>query len=214
MIAILEAIMLRAKIVWSPVEIKYLEDNLEKQSKDQLCIALSKSRGALQKKIKELNGEITVNNKSVQFQSKIGKREDLGIFVRSGWEANCMRVFKSGKFKYSNPVYEPITYSFTDWVPPKGAALSYTPDFEVTKGKKKYLVEVKGNWLRGSDKTKLKRFKKYYPEDFKRLLVVVSSLNTKTAKWFIDELGVDKEQVIEYNQLKKDFSKEIAEWEQ
>lgn len=205
--------MLRSKVVWSPVEIKYLEENLEKLSKDQLCIALSKSRNALIKKIKELNGEIVVSNKSISFQSKIGKREDLGIFVRSGWEANCMRVFKSGKYEYKNPEYEPKTYSFTDYVPPKGAALSYTPDFQVTKGKKKYLVEVKGNWLRGTDKTKLKRFKKFYPEDFEKLLIVVSSKNTKTAKWFMKELGVPEENIIEYSQLKKDFAKEIPEWE-
>jgi hypothetical protein len=195
------------------VEISYLKENLEKQSKDQLCIALSKSRNALQKKIKELNGEIVVSNKSIAFQSKIGKREDLGIFVRSGWEANCMRVFKSGKFKYTDPAYEPRTFSFTDFVPPKGAALSYTPDFEVQKGKKKFFVEVKGNWLRGTDKTKMKRFKKYYPDDFKKLIVVVSSLNTKTAKWFMEELGIPEENVVEYNQLKKQFSKEIPEWE-
>jgi hypothetical protein len=205
--------MLRAKVVWSPVETQYLKDNLEKTARDQLCIALSKSRSALDKKIKELNGTATVSNKSVQFQSKVGHRIDLALFVRSGWEANCLRLFRSGLHELKSPEYEPQTFSFTEHVPPKGAALSYTPDFRVMKGKKKMWVEVKGNWLRGTDKTKMRRFKKYYPEEFENLICIVSSKNTKTAKWFLEELGVKAEQVIEYNQLKKTFSKQIKHWE-
>jgi hypothetical protein len=202
--------MFRARVVWSPIEVQYLKDNLS-AAKDQLCIALAKTRGALDKKIKELNGEI-VSNKSVVFQSKIGQREDLGIFVRSGWEANVMRLFKTGLLGYKTPEYEPETFSFTDYVPPKGAALSYTPDFRVQKGKKSFWVEVKGNWLRGQDKTKLRRFKKYYPNEFKKLIAIVSSKNTKTAKFFI-ELGVPESQVFEYNTFKKLYSAKIPNWE-
>lgn len=204
--------MFRAKVVWSPVELTYLKAHLTDQPKDQLCIALSKTRNALDKKIRELNGEV-VTNTNVNFQSKVGRREDLDLFVRSGWEANMMRLFKSGKIGLTSPEYEPQTFSFADKVPPKGAALSYTPDFLVTKGKKKFWVEVKGNWLRGQDKTKLRRFKKFFPEDFKNLIVVVSSKNTKTAKFFLEDLEIKPTQVLEYNALKKNYSKQIPNWE-
>lgn len=205
--------MFRARVVWSPIEIQYLQDNLEKLPKDQLCIALAKTRGALDKKIRELKGEVVVSNRSVAFQSKIGQREDLGIFVRSGWEANMMRLFKSGLIPLKSPEYEPETFSFTDHVPPKGAALSYTPDFRVTKGKKKFWVEIKGNWLRGQDKTKLRRFKKFYPDEFKKLIAVVSSKNTKTAKFFLEDLGLPEDQVLEYNTFKKQYSGKVPNWE-
>jgi hypothetical protein len=204
--------MFRAKVVWSPIEIEYLQTNFKILPKDQLCIALAKTRGALDKKIRELNGEV-VSNKNIAFQSKIGQREDLGIFVRSGWEANMMRLFKSGLIAFKSPEYEPETFSFTDFVPPKGAALSYTPDFRVTKGKKKMWVEVKGNWLRGQDKTKLRRFKKFYPDEFKKLIVVVSSKATKTAKFFIEELDLSEDQVLEYNTFKKLYSGKVPHWE-
>jgi hypothetical protein len=205
--------MFRAKVIWSPIEIEYLKKNRDELPKDQLCIALSKSRNALDKKLKEIDGKTPVSNKSISFQSKIGRREDLDIFVRSGWEANCMRLFKSGLTDWNSPEYEPQTFSFTDHVPPKGAALSYTPDFRVKRGKKSFWVEVKGNWLRGADKTKLKRFKKFYPEEFKKLVAIVSSKNTKTAKYFLDELGLPEDQVLEYNEFKKLYSKKIPEWE-
>ena len=203
--------MFRQKVKWSPVEIDYLKAH-RTEKLDQLCIALGKSRGALKKKLDELDGKVTVSNKSVAFQSRVGLREDLGIFLRSSWEANLMRLFLSGKIALKNPEYEPTMFSFTDHVPPKGMALSYTPDFRVSWGKKKMLVECKGNWLRGADKTKLRRFKKYYPDEFKKLIAVVSSMNTKTAKFF-QELGVPDTQILEYNQLKKTWSKLIAGWE-
>jgi predicted nuclease of restriction endonuclease-like RecB superfamily len=204
--------MFRARVVWSPVELEYLKANLEKVAKDQLCIALSKTRSALEKKIKELKG-IVVPDRGVAFQSKIGLRKDLDTFVRSGWEANVMRLFKSGLIDYKSPEYEPQTFSFTDHVPPKGAALSYTPDFRVKKGKKQFWVEVKGNWLRGTDKTKLRRFKKFFPEEFKKLIVIVSSKNTKTAKFFMEDLEIPEDQVLEYNKLKSQFSKLVKNWE-
>lgn len=204
--------MFRAKVRWSPVEVDYLKAHRE-DAKDQLCIALGKTRNAIQKKLRELDGKSTAADKvNVAFQSKVGLRDDLGIFVRSAWEANMMRLFKSGKYKLTAPEYEPKIFSFTDHVPPKGAALSYMPDFQVSKGKKKFWVEVKGNWLRGSDKTKLRRFKKFYPEEFKKLIAVVSSKTSKTYKFF-EELGVPDDQILEYNQLKKEFGKQVEHWE-
>jgi hypothetical protein len=203
--------MFRAPVKWSPVEIDYLKIN-KKGPIDQLCIALNKSRSAITNKIKELDGKVPVKKKGPSFQSKVGFREDLNHFVRSGWEANMFRLFKSGLTKYINPEYEPKTFSFTEFVPPRGGALSYMPDFKVEVNNKEFYVEVKGNWLRSNDKTKLKRFKKYYPEEFKNLIAVVSTANTKTAEFF-KSLGVPSEQILEYNKLKKEFSSKIKEWE-
>lgn len=199
---------------WSPVELEYLKTNLATIGKDQLCIALSKSRNALLKKIAELNGT-PLPNKSIRFQSKIGKREDLDTYCRSSWEANMMRLFKSDLISLIKPEYEPFTFSFTEWVKPKGGALSYTPDFKVYESSdvtKDKWIEVKGNWLRGTDKTKLKRFKKFYPEEFKKLIAVVSTKKCKTADFF-RELGVSEKNILEYNSFKKLYSKQIKNWE-
>lgn len=201
----------RSPIKWSPVEITYLQENLKKLPADQLCIALGKSRGALQKKIKELKGGGALDEIPVSFQSKIGKREDLDLFVRSGWEANFARICKIGGEDITKFEYEPETFSFTEHVPPKGMALSYTPDFKITKGGKVQWVEVKGNWLRAQDKTKMRRFKKYFPEEFKKLTVVVSTRKCKTALFF-EELGVPQSRIIQYSDLKKKYSKLVA-WE-
>jgi hypothetical protein len=209
--------MRRAKVVWSPVEETYLKEHMDTEPRDQLCIALAKSRSALQKKISELKkiekGE-PIPKKKVGHQSRVGKREDLGFFVRSGWEANMMRYFKSRHSPWGRAKYEPKLFSFTEWEKPKGRALSYSPDFQVTdkKTNKKHWVEVKGNWLRSFDKTKLRRFKKHYPEEFKKLIAVVSSKNTKTAQFF-KELGVPDSRIVEYNELKKKYSAKIPHWE-
>jgi len=204
---------MRNKIKWSPVEEAYLTKHKD-DPKDQLCIALAKSRGALDKKLDELALGAKKKSKRVLpkgKQSYAGKRPDLGIFLRSAWEANMMRIFKTGSIGYMNPQYEPFIFSFVQWEKPRGQALSYTPDFKVFTSKQDFWVEVKGNWLRAADKTKLRRFKKYYPQEFAKLIVVVSSKNTKTAKFF-KELGVLDNYIIEYNDMKKRFSG-LPNWE-
>lgn len=206
---------MRKRVIWSPVEEAYLKKH-KSDPKDQLCIALAKSRGAIDKKLTELGlkGRRTTQTLPKGKQSYTGKRKDLKIFLRSGWEANMMRVFKLGLLEYNKPEYEPKIFSFVEWEKPRGQALSYTPDFRITekKSKTKYWVEVKGNWLRPHDKTKMRRFKKHYPEDFDKLITVVSSKNTKTAKFFL-ELGVKPELIIEYNQVKKNLKDKVPNWE-
>jgi hypothetical protein len=207
--------MIRSKVVWSPVETDYLTKHIADPI-DQLSIALAKTRSAIDKKARELGlkgkKKVISNQVPMGLQSRVGQRKDLNLFLRSTWEANFLRALKAQKLDYTFIDYEPRTFSFTDHVPPRGMALSYTPDFLVEKNKECYWVEVKGNWLRSQDKTKLKRFKKYYPVDFKNLIAVVSSKNTKTAKFFL-EIGVPDNQIIEYNLLKKNHKKSIPNWE-
>lgn len=92
-----------------------------------------------------------------------GLREDLGLYVRSSWEANYARylnfLIRSGQIlRWS---YEPRTFWFE---PIKRGVRSWMPDFEVTlpDGSIEY-HEVKG-WHYPRSKTALKRMKTYYPQ--------------------------------------------------
>lgn len=200
------------KVIFSPVEIEYLREHI-KDARDQLCIALSKSRAAIDKQIKILNGGAVDTKSPLKHQSRIGKRPDLGIFMRSGWECDVARYFKSEHSNVTEWKYEPHVFEFVGKVPTKGAALSYMPDFQITnKDGSKNWVEVKGGLLRAADKTKLKRFKKFYPEEFKKLIAITPSPTSKTTKFFKD-LGVPDDQFIYFNELKKKYSKIIPHWE-
>ena len=121
--------------------------------------------------------------------AKGGKRADIGIFVRSAWEANYARYLNllvaHGQIKSWE--YEPDVFYFENI---KRGTRSYLPDFKVENndGTIEY-HEVKG-WMDAVSKTKLKRMKKYYP-DVKIVLV-------------------DK---LVYNGLARTVSKLVANWE-
>lgn len=199
------------KVVWSPVEEEYLLKN-QNRPIDQLCIALAKSRYAIKKKLTELDPKKikkTKQKKSAVPKTKIGKRKDLGIFVRSGWEANAVRFF-NGQTDIKLVEYEPYTFSFTSFGHLHGT-VSYTPDLKVNTTDGKYFwIEVKGGWLRSQDKTKLRRFKKYYPEEFKKLCAVTPGQKSKTYQFF-KELGVKNIWI--YPELNKQCRKVIPHWE-
>ena len=96
---------------------------------------------------------------------KIGKRKDLNnMFFRSSWEANYARYLnwlKEKKF-IKDWEYEPKTFIFTEI---QLGTRSYKPDFLVTENNgDKAWHEVKG-WMDSKSKIKLKRMKKYYPEE-------------------------------------------------
>lgn len=115
--------------------------------------------------------------------SKQGKRPDLGeIFFRSSWEANYarylnllirMKVVDKWEFEAETFWFENI----------KRGVRSYKPDFKVFyKGEKNpTYVEIKG-WMDAKSNTKIKRFKKYYPQH--RLeLVDKKAYNALKSKW-------------------------------
>ena len=95
--------------------------------------------------------------------STVGKRKDLGIFLRSKWEANYARYlnFLVKNKKIRSWTYEPETFWFEKI---KRGTRSYTPDFFVTNnnGTTEY-HEVKG-WMDPKSKTKLDRMQRYYPK--------------------------------------------------
>lgn len=74
--------------------------------------------------------------------------------------------------------HEPKTFWFEEI---RRGVRSYLPDFKVTKNDgKHYWVEVKG-YMDSKSKTKIKRFKKYYPEE---------ELHVLDSVWFIKNLNV------------------------
>lgn len=94
--------------------------------------------------------------------SKKGKRDDLGIYVRSTWEANYARYLnwlvklkEILSWKYENKTFE---------FPVKKGTRFYTPDFEVlTKNNVIEYHEVKG-YMTQKGQTALNRMRKYYPQ--------------------------------------------------
>jgi len=94
---------------------------------------------------------------------RAGKREDLGIFVRSSWEANYARYlnFLKRHGEIISWEYEPETFEFHSI---KRGTRFYTPDFKVklSSGQCEY-HEVKG-WRHPKGETALKRMAKYYPD--------------------------------------------------
>ncbi len=117
-------------------------------------------------------------------RTKGGYREDIGLdmYFRSSWEANYARYLNLLlKMKViSGWDYEPQTFWFLNI---KRGVRSYRPDFLVQyKGEPKPVyVEVKG-WMDPKSKTKIARFKKYYPQH-KLEVVGQKEYNGIGAKW-------------------------------
>lgn len=97
---------------------------------------------------------------------KQGWREVGGqkCYFRSGWEANYARylqwqVENGHILKWE---HEPKTFWFEGI---KRGSVTYLPDFRVTlHDGTHYWLEVKG-WMDARSKTKIKRFRKYFPEE-------------------------------------------------
>jgi hypothetical protein len=87
------------------------------------------------------------------YKSKFGKtgfREDLGIFVKSSWEANMLRIFR---YLGLNVQYEPQSFKLSD-------GRTYRPDFYIHETEE--LIEVKGRWI-GDAFDRFSMFKQEYP---------------------------------------------------
>lgn len=113
-----------------------------------------------------VNGTINPNKNTSSPYSRArgGKREDLGgQYFRSAWEANIARFYNFANIKWE---YEPRIFVFG--AIHKGC-VTYTPDFYLTE--KDRWVEVKG-WMDDKSKTKLARFKKYYPDEYAKLDII------------------------------------------
>lgn len=122
-----------------------------------------------QKVSKRMSNQMIERIKKRNFNSysrgKGGIRKDIGIYVRSTWEANVARYLnllkKENKiFKWE---YESETFRFYG---ENNGTRSYTPDFKIweTEHSKHYFLEVKG-YMDERSKDKLKMMDEYYPEE-------------------------------------------------
>lgn len=132
-------------------------------------------RKALQTRIKKY-GTLATTHENIAVTWKQGWREIGGsrIYFRSRWEANYGRYlqWKKERGEIKSWEHEPQTFWFHKI---KRGSVTYLPDFKITNiDESHYWVEVKG-WYDQRSKTKIKRFKKYYPEE--KLILV-------DAKWF------------------------------
>ncbi len=130
-----------------------------------------------------------VTNRFGMSGTKSGKRADLGIFVRSSWEANYARYLNwlQSSGLILSWEYEAETFEF-DKI--KKGTKFYTPDFKVEMPDHTIEYhEVKG-YMHPKGKTALARMKKYHPH--------------------IKIILIQKE---EYYALKSKMSKIIPLWE-
>jgi len=98
-------------------------------------------------------------------RSRGGIRDDLGIYVRSSWEANYARYLNllKARGKILKWAFEPTEFEFYEI---KRGTRFYLPDFAIWIDETEdptYYVEVKG-YMDKKSKTKLRRMAKYYPE--------------------------------------------------
>ena len=132
--------------------------------------------------------------------TKTGYREDIQMNVRSSWEANFIRILNIYKIEFK---FEPTVFSF----PIKRGTKGYTPDFLLTRNN--LWIEIKG-YLDDKSKIKIKRFKRYYPEEFKNLTCVISRYSND-AKNFMGEIEVPN--IIYYEDIRDYYSKYVINWE-
>ena len=132
-----------------------------------------------------------------------GFREHLGVSVRSSWENNVLCWMKHKRMKWE---YEPEIFYFESI---KRGTRGYTPDIRLKQGRDYKWVEVKG-YLRPQDRTKIKRFKKYYPEECARLVAITKNEKSEATKFF-QEMGVPI--MAYYDDLVKEFKGKLRYWE-
>lgn len=194
----------------SIAEIEYVKAHAEDPI-SQICIAISNTKTAVKNTLSgiEVNGKTALPGNQNK-RSKIGKRADCGgQFFRSAWEANCYRLIR-----YLEPgaiiQYEPTSYAFYPFGIRKGT-MEYTPDMRVTYPDGRIeIIEVKGGFLKNSDKTRIKRFQKFYPEDAKLLVAITPGEASKTALYF-KSMNVPIKYF--YPEIAKKWKKIVPGWE-
>lgn len=130
---------------------------------------------------------------------KSGLRADLDVNVRSGWEASVLRWLNYQNIEWE---FEPLRFQF----PETRGAKSYLPDIWLPK--KKQYIEVKGR-LMSSDKTRIRRFKKHYPEEFAMLVAIPGSEKDESTVFF---KSMDIPIMAYFRELNKEFKDVIPHW--
>lgn len=150
-------------------------------------------------KIKNGTVNPNINRDNPYSRTKSGKRYDLNNqYFRSKTEANYARYLNLLGHTWE---YEPKEFYFEGI---RKGCISYTPDF-YNKTLDRW-IEVKG-WFDDRSKTKMKRFKKYYPSEFSRLVMITQS--RKTMEIAI-EMGIPYER---YEDIATQCKNIIRHWE-
>lgn len=117
-------------------------------------------------KVKRRTVKLKTTGKRKTFFSKQGWRLIAGrnIYFRSEWEVKVAGFLQL--LKERNAIkeweHEPKTFWFNEI---KRGTRSYLPDFKIIRpDDSHYWIEVKG-YMDAKSKTKIKRFKKYYPQE-------------------------------------------------
>lgn len=142
-------------------------------------------------------------------KTKKGKRADLGEDVfKSSYEANTARWLKLNGVQY---IYEEKAFLFNKELLQKGPFL-YTPDFFLKSPLKghesKTIIEVKG-YFDPSSRAKIRRLKKYYPEEFKQLLIIANKKDKKVIE-FCNKMHLT---LIPYEQVLEDLKEAGVHYE-
>ena len=142
---------------------------------------------------------------------KGGKRKDLeSDYFRSKWEANYARYLNQMEVLWE---YEKETFWFEGI---RSGTTNYTPDFYLSETDT--WVEVKGQWDSKS-KTKLRRFRKYHPEEYAKLFVITSDIwgKSKTAKsvrrFLLCDLKLPPGRIGNYTEISRKYKSIIPGWE-
>lgn len=120
--------------------------------------------------------------------------------LRSTWEANFARVANAYEIEFE---FEPKIFTF----PIKRGTKGYTPDFYFNKTDE--WVEIKG-YLDDKSKIKLKRFKRYYPDEFSKMTLIISKYSS-AAKNFAKLIEVPN--ILYYEDIKNLYIDKIPNWE-
>lgn len=155
----------------------YLRYGLNGRPKDLEKILLLNQQKS---KVEKRNTALNQSGRFPMTKFRGGYKPYLGVSVRSGWENNVLLWLNHQKIKWD---YEPEVFYFNEV---KRGTKGYTPDIWLKK--EKIWIEVKG-YLSSVDKTKTKRFKKYYPDQFKNLHVITKNDKVESTKFF-EDMGV------------------------
>jgi hypothetical protein len=140
-------------------------------------------------------------------RTKKGKRSDLGDYVfRSAMEANFARILIYLGINYK---FEERTFFFHDY---KNRPHQYTPDFDILDEKEGFepgWYETKG-WLDSRSRQKMKRFKKNYPEEANKTILVLYRKSDKDAIEFCKKTGY---KYMFFDQLASKYAPHIPTWE-
>lgn len=194
----------------SAVETKYyrlLDGEMDNHPRE-LAFVLSRAGRAKPKQLSKNAEDIETDAKKSGWSgkrnpyahTKTGYRSDLDLVVRSGWEANILRVLKSYEVDFE---YEPKTFEY----PVKRGNKIYTPDARINDEE---WLEVKG-YFDDNSRIKLNRFRIHYPDDFENLWIIIGSGKKSLEK--CHKIGIPEDRILYYPEFRKLFKDLITGWE-